>query len=85
MHLTFIKELGLSIRPTDVGEQKIDGTTLDTYGMVVAAFSVMDKINQVRFFEETFLMANVSPEVVFRMFFLTLSNANIDFLDRNLW
>ena len=43
---------------------------LDTYGMVVAAFSVKDKANRVRFFEETFLVANVSPEVVLGMPFL---------------
>ena len=42
---TFAKELGLPIRPTDIGAQKIDGTTLDTYGMVVAAFSVTDNPN----------------------------------------
>ena len=46
VHPTFAKELGLPIRPTDVGAQKIDGTTLDTYGMVVAAFSVKDKANR---------------------------------------
>ena len=43
-----------------------------------------DKANQVRFFEETFLVANVSPEVVFGRHFLTLSSANIDFLNREL-
>ena len=57
---------------------------LNTYEMVVAAFSVTDKANQIRFFEETFLVANVSPEVVFGIFFLNLSTANIEFLDRNL-
>ena len=45
VYLTFAKELGLSIRPTDVGVQKIDGTMLETYGVVVAAFSVEDKAN----------------------------------------
>ena len=84
IHPTFVKELGLPIRPTDVGAQKIDDTTLDTYGMVVAAFLVIDKANRVRFFEETFLVANVSPEVVFGMLFLTLSGADVDFLDREL-
>ena len=79
---TFAKELGLSIKSTDVGAQKIDGTTLDTFGMVVAAFSVTDKANRVRFFELTFLVANVSLEVVFGMLFLTLSGADFDFLDR---
>ena len=43
-----------------------------------------DKENRVRFIEKTFLVANVSPEVVFGMFFLTFSSANVDFLDREL-
>ena len=43
-----------------------------------------DKANQVRFFEETFLVANVSPKVVFGMLFLTLSGVDIDFLDQEL-
>ena len=45
IHLTIAKQLGLPIRPTDIGAQKIDGTMLDTYGIVVAAFSVVDKAN----------------------------------------
>ena len=83
-HPTLVKELGLSIRSTDIGVQKINGTMLDTYGIVVAAFSVTNKANWVRFFEEIFLVANVSPEVVLDMSFLTLSGANVDFLDREL-
>ena len=80
VHPAFAKKLGLPIKPTDVEAQKIDNTTLEIYGMIVAAFSVEDKANQVRFFEETFLVANVSPEIVLGMLFLTLSGANIDFL-----
>lgn len=41
----FAKELDFSIRPTNVKVQKIDGITLDTYGMVVAAFLITDKAN----------------------------------------
>ena len=52
--------------------------------MVVAAFLVTDKVNQVKFFEKIFLVANVSPEVVFRILFFTLSNADIDFLNWKL-
>ena len=85
IHPTFVKELGFPIRPTNVRAQKIDGTMLDTYGMVVAAFLVTKKTNRVRFFEETFLVANVSPKVVFGMPFLTLSDADVDFLDWELW
>ena len=64
--------------------QNINGTMLNTYEMVVAAFSVTDKANQVKFFEEIILMANVSPELVLRIFFLTLSSADVDFLDQKL-
>ena len=84
VHPAFAKELGLSIRPTDVKAQKIDSTMLETYGMVVVAFSVENKANRVKFFEETFLVANVSLEIVFGMLFFILSGADIDFLGREL-
>ena len=73
------------VRFTNVGAQKIDGTTLETYEMVVAVFSVTDQANKVRLFEKTFLVANVSPDVVLRMPFLILSDVDIDFLKRELW
>ena len=84
IHLTFAKKLGLLIKSTDVGAQKIDNTTLDIFEIIVAAFSVTDKANQVRFFKETFLVANVSPKVVIRIPFLTSSSVNVDFLGREL-
>ena len=84
MHPFFAKQLGLPIRPTNIGAQKIDGTMLDTHRMVVVAFSVEDKVNWVRFFEKTFLVANISPKVVFEMPFLTLSGADVDFSDQKL-
>ena len=80
---TLVRELGLPIRPMGVGAQKFDGTILDTFRMVVIAFSVTDKANRVKFFEEIFIVANVSP-VVFRMPFLTLSGADVDFLGQKL-
>ena len=58
---------------------------LETNGMVVAAFSVEDKANTVRFFEEIFLVTNFSPEIVLGMLFLTLSGSDIDFLGSKLW
>ena len=79
IHPAFAKQLGLPIRPTDVGARKIDSTTLNTYGMVVVAFLVENKANRVRFFKETFLVANISLKVVLEMPFLTLSGADVDF------
>ena len=51
---------------------------------MIAAFSMTDQANKIRFFEEIFLIANVSPDVVFGMFFFILNNINIDFLKREL-
>ena len=45
----------------------------------------MDKVIQVRFFEETFPVTNICPEVVLKMLFLILIGTDIDFLDRELW
>ena len=68
---TFAKELGLPIGQTDIRAWKIDGTMLDTYKMIIVAFSVMDKLNQVKFSEETFLVANIYLEVILEILFLT--------------
>ena len=52
--------------------------------MVVTAFSVTDQANRVRFFEKTFLVANVSPDMVLGMPFLILSGTDVNFLKRKL-
>ena len=85
IHLTLVRKPGLLIRPINIGAQKIDDTKLDIFGTVVTAFSMTDKANRVKFFKETFLVANVSLEVVLGMFFLTLNGANVDFWGRKLW
>ncbi len=52
--------------------------------MVVSTFSVSDKDGRKRFFEESFLLADVKPDVVLEMLFLTISNADINFEARDL-
>ena len=84
IHPIFAKEIDLFIRLTDVGALKIDGTMLDTYKIVVAVFLVKNKANWVRFFEQTFLIANISLKIVLEIAFLTLSGADIDFLGHEL-
>ncbi len=64
--------------------QKIDSTILKTYGMVVSTFSILDKDGKERFFEKSFLLADVKPDVMLGIFFLTMSNANIDFQAQDL-
>lgn len=81
IHPIFAQKLGLRVRLIDIEAQKIDDIMLDTYGMLVAIFLVIDKVNQLKFFKKIFLMTNVSLEIVLRMPFVILSNTNIDFLE----
>ncbi len=84
MSQAFAQWLGLKICKTDVGAQKIDGTTIKTYGMVVSTFWVSDRDGRERFFEKNFPLADVKSDIVFGMPFLTISNAHVDFQARDL-
>ena len=53
--------------------------------MVITAFLVNDQVEKIRFFKETFLVVNISPNVIFGMLFFTLNNANVDFSKKKLW
>ena len=52
--------------------------------MVVSTFFLLDKDDQERFFEESFLLADVKPDTVLGMPFLTINNADVDFQAWNL-
>ncbi len=60
---SFRYQIGLKIQKTKVGAQKIDGTTLETYGMVVFILFVSDKDGRERFLEKSFLLADVKLDV----------------------
>ena len=80
----YAKKLGLRTRKTDIGAQKIDGSSLDTFEMVIADFQVINKLGRARFFQEIFLLPNTTIEVVLGMPFLSLSNADIQFTKKAL-
>ncbi len=75
----FVVKLDFIPRSTNAGDEKIDGSTLETYGMALAGFSLKDSLGRVRFFEETFLLAYIRIEVVLGMLFLSLSNEDFQF------
>ncbi len=77
----YATKLGLTTQKTSVKAQKIHGLPLETYGMASARFSIQDSLGRVWFFEETFLLADISMEVVLEIPFLFLSNANIKFVE----
>lgn len=80
----YAKKLGLRIQKMDVGAQKINRYALKTYEMVIAGFQVGDKLGKARFFQKTFLLADICVEVIFKMSFLTLSKVKINFVKKKL-
>ena len=79
MNPNYAQKLGLKIRKTNIRAQKIDGSALKTFGIVIADFQVEDKASRPRFFQETFLVANTKFEVILGMPFLKISNADVLF------
>lgn len=55
-----------------------------TYKMVIPVFSVQNALKMIGVFEETFLLADTSIEVILRILFLTLSNTNLRFAKKEL-
>ena len=47
--------------------------------MVISTFFVLDKDNREKFFEKNFLLADIKPDIVLGIFFMTMGNVNIDF------
>ena len=80
----FAWKLGLHICKTNVGAQKIDGSALKTFGMVITDFQVKDKVGRPRFFQKTFWVADTKFEVVLEMLFLKISNTDVAFGERTL-
>lgn len=80
----YASKLGFIIQKIDVGIQKIDGSALTTCRMVIASFSIQDKLGKVWFFEKTFLLADISIEVVLGMPFFSLLDADIWVVEKEI-
>lgn len=62
--LAYALKLNLKVRSTDVGAQKIDDSTFKIFEIVLANFQIENKLKRVRFFQKSFLLADMSMEVV---------------------
>ena len=82
--LAYVAHLGLKVRVTDVGTQKINDSSLTIYDMVIAAFQFVNKLGCSQFFYATFLLVDISIEVILGMPFLTFNNADIQFAEKEL-
>ena len=84
MTLAYAAHLGLKVRVTNISTQKIDGSSLVTYGIVIAIFQVVNKLGCFWFFPETFLLADISMKVVLVMPSLPLIILTYNLLKKSL-
>ena len=75
----YASRLGFQTRNIHVVAQKIDGSTFQTFGMVLASFQVENKLRKTWFFQETFLLADTSVEVMLSILFWpsTMQTSNL--------
>ena len=50
MTLAYTAQLGLKVRKTNLGAQKIDGSSLAIYNMLIVAFQLLNKLDRSWFF-----------------------------------
>ena len=84
MNLDYTRKLRFKIRRTIIGAQKINGFTLETFGMIIADFQVENKASRPRFFQEIFLVVDTKFKVILGMPFLKISNADMSFGEKIL-
>lgn len=52
--------------------------------MVIATFQAIDKLDKARFFQKIFLLTKNSIKIILRILFLSLSNTNFQFVEKEL-
>ena len=82
--LAYAAVLSLKVCFTAIKAEKINSFSLKTFGMAITSFQIKDRLDRDKFFQKTFLLANISKKVVLKMSFLNLNNANIQFADKEL-
>ena len=84
MNFNYAWKLGFKIQKTNVGSQKINGSTLEIFSIVIADFQIKDKVGRSWYFKKTFLVTDTKVEIILKMLFLRLSNAKISFDKKTL-
>lgn len=76
---SFAKKSGFCIYKTNVKAQKIDSSRRKTYKIIFVLFWVDDIDKKFCYFENFFLLADISMDITFGVFFLNLKNIEVKF------
>lgn len=82
--LAYITNLGLKVWSTNIKAQKADDSIFQTFEMALTSFQVKDKHEKAWFFQEIFLVADISMAVILSMSFLAFSNVDMLFVKQKL-
>ncbi len=77
------QKMGLPILNTNIGLSAIHGEAVKTYGMHYIEFQQEDQQGRVRYFQDTFLAADINTRMILGMPWLTMANPNIDWSKRS--
>ena len=78
IHRTTAKRMGLPLLNTNIGLSAIHGEAVEIYGMHYIEFQQDDNQGHVRYFQDTFLAADISTRMILDMSWLAMANPNID-------
>lgn len=67
--LAYTIKLDFIIQKTSFKAQKINGSLLEIFNIVLACFLLQDNLEKVCFFEKTFLLADINIEIVLELWF----------------
>lgn len=73
----FIAKLNLINKLISINIQKIDGSIPKTYNIIITEFLIRHKLNKIRLFKKTSLLASIIIKIVLKIFFLAFNNINI--------
>lgn len=81
---SFARKLGLNIGEINVDIQRINGIKLEIFDMVIACFLVENKVGKSHFFEDTFLLGDISMNIACRMLLFIFNIVKMNFTDQEL-
>lgn len=61
-------KLGLKVCFTKIRVRKIDGSTFEIFGIVLASVQVENYFEKARFFQKTFLVADTGAKIILECF-----------------
>lgn len=84
MPLVYPSKISFQVHQIDIGAQKLNSSIFKTFEMILASFQVEDKLGKACFFQKTFLLTDISIEMVLKMLFITFSNVDIQFAKKKV-